>query len=171
MKWIALLGALWLFAGGCAGPEVTDEDIETTVPSASGVPFGGGPVNGVANLVEAVARPAVYSGDTVIGQGTVAQVVSERAFWLASEGNYIFTVIRGPEVVSARGDSEQISLKAGQVLQLSGELRSADELSKLGGEVDPYAARVAERQEFILLVSPNTLRIVTRGVARRSAKP
>lgn len=180
VRWIAILGGFLLVGAGCGGPEVTDEDVETTVPSASGMPYGGGPVNGTANLVEAVARPAVYNGDTVIGQGTVAEVVSERGFWLESEGNYVFTVIaeRAPspeeegeqeaEPEFVEPEQDQISLKAGQVIQVSGELLSTDELSTLEREIDPYAARILERQDFFLLVSPNTYQVITRGVARGS---
>ncbi|QDG50190.1 hypothetical protein FIV42_05430 [Persicimonas caeni] len=161
-RWLAAFGALLLFGAGCGGPEVEDEDIIVREPVVTGVPYGGGPTDDMANLEDAVARPAVYNGDTVYGQGTVAEVVSERGFWLESEGQFIFTVIREREY-------EQVALKAGHILQLSGELHETDDLSALEGELDPYAARVLERQEFYLVVSANTLQIVTRGVAQRTS--
>jgi hypothetical protein len=161
-RWLAALGILLLVGTGCGGPEVEDEDIIVREPVVTGVPYGGGPTDDMANLEDAVARPAVYNGDTVYGQGTVAEVVSERGFWLESEGQFIFTVIR------ERDPDEQVALKAGHILQLSGELHETDDLSALEGELDPYAARVLERQEFYLVVSANTLQIVTRGVAQRA---
>lgn len=164
---VAGLGAMVVIAAGCGGPEVEEDDqivVEGPVVSEpSDQAYGGGPPEGgVATFEQAVQKPALYVGDEVIGQATVAQVVSDRGFWLESENARIFTVIR------ERDDEEMPRLDVGDIVQVSGEIYPADDPSVVEEELDMAALSVLERQEYFLAVSTNTINVVTREVARRN---
>jgi hypothetical protein len=166
-----LVVALVIVLAVAIGCQTADPAADDSPVVVTGTPVGGGPTEDdspydVAKLETALERPALYVGNTLMGQATVYQVVTERMFWLESGERRILTVLR--ERDTTVGD---IGLRRGQVLQLSGELRSADDLEPFSDSaasgLSSEAMVMINSQEYYLVVSANTLEIITREVADR----
>lgn len=162
------VGLLLAVSFGCAERQVADEEN----------PIGGGPTpaegemypdeatdQGPYKVLDAVVEPWMFTGEEVVGQATVVEVISDRALWLTAGGEWMFAVIRE----RAEG-GEQVELATGQVLQLRGVLLPADERASIEGELDADAVEVLDRQDYYLALSPNSIQVVSRSAASSTAR-
>lgn len=100
-----------------------------------------GPMIPVAAII---TGPANYANQTVSGTARVAQVVSDRGFWIDDGSQRIFTVIDEPK-------PEVINIQAGQMVRLDGaQVMTA--ASQVPGQLEAQTQQAIGNQPAFLYV-------------------
>ncbi len=116
------------------------------VAQAEGVP--------VSQIIES---PATWTGRTVTGEVRVAQVISDRGFFITDQGERLFVVISEPP-------GETINIQPGQTVRLREATVldvNAPQLRNLpSGGIDAETQRTLEQQPVALLVDARNINIL-----------
>lgn len=162
--WIPLLLLLlalfiwWLVAAWDNEPDVAVREGAATqaTPVGTATP---GPGNAEMIPVAAIlADPGNYADRTVQGTARVAQVISDRGFWIEDNGQRMFVVLNEPK-------PEKIDINAGQTVRLTGEVSTANKAEQLDGvkSLEADTRQVLNSQKAFLYVNaPEQISIVSR---------
>lgn len=103
--------------------------VDTTATIAPAAPVAGGAATASPTIAEVLANPAAYAGQSFSTQQVrVAEVVSDRGFWIESEGQRLFVVKNEspqPGVADVQGPADTRAarnINAGQMVQINGTL-------------------------------------------------
>lgn len=170
--------ALWrnrdAMLGGSAGAVTengADPEAELVLPAADetaanatgrrAAANSGGVGNGVMSYREYASQDTPTPSATVRGEAVVTKVISDRAFWLETEG------VNGNEPVLAivREDvprHEMIDIDAGQTLRFQSEIVQADgdAASEISGTLEADAQQAIEEEDSFLSMHWSDVRIL-----------
>jgi hypothetical protein len=116
------------------------------------------PAEGAATLATILANPAQYVGSAFSGEVSVDGPLTDRGFWVESDGQRMFALIDdGPREVP-------MDINPGQQLQIStATVTSPASIGDLpGDELDADTRRIAEEQEVFLVVDEDNMEIIQR---------
>lgn len=107
-----------------------------------------------------VVGPAEFVARPVVGTARVAEVVSDRGFWIEQGGQRIFAVIaQGPNMEDA------INVQAGQQVRLSGVVYDSSLVDRIQGGLESQTQEIIADQPAFLLVDPRNVTVVTEAAA------
>lgn len=102
-----------------------------------------------------VVGPSEFLGQPVAGTAEVAEVPSDRGFWLQQDGQRMFAVIaRSP------GMEDAINVNPGQQVRLAGVVYDNALATQIAGGLDPETTQVIAGQPAFLLVDPRNITLV-----------
>lgn len=151
---LALLGGLlawWLLSDD--GDEIALEDDIVTTELVEEDAL----TTGDLTLATIAAAPLAHVGLNYSGEVNVAEVPTDRGFWIEHEGARMFAIlIDGPQEVP-------LDINPGQDLQIStATVRAADDLEGLPGEpIDDDTRAILAEQEVFILVDEDDIDIVS----------
>ncbi len=91
-----------------------------------------------------MSGPANYANQTVSGTARVAQVVSDRGFWIEDGGQRVFAVIDEPK-------PEIKNIRAGQTVRLDGA-QVMTNASQVPGQLEAQTQQAIQNQSAFLYV-------------------
>ncbi len=97
------------------------------------------------DLAAVFLAPVDYVGVPVSGEATVADVISDRGFWLTDGDNRIFAIVREYD--------ERIHIEEGQRVEVTGTILAPADPTDVAGELEAETKRVAEQQDAMLTAS------------------
>lgn len=105
-----------------------------------------------------LAGPAGYVGQPVSGTARVADVPTDRGFWIEQDGQRMFAVVeQGPNMEDA------INVNAGQEIRFNdATVHDANSMAQLGGTLDEESKQILADQKAFLVVDPNDITVVSR---------
>lgn len=134
-------------------PVGTMADRYEAQPVTPGTPEMSGMVAGIP-LDRIVANPGSWAGQSVSGEVKVAQVVSDRGFWIEGQGERLFVLLN-----EISGEVQDVN--AGQTIRMTdARVYSADDLSQLPGEMQAEARSIARNEAVVLAVDSENLDIL-----------
>lgn len=156
--WPWIIGAVLvlLLVWGLTGLFDSDEASEVPVATAPAVvepmqPAAPTPDVAMGDLIPVsaiLAAPAGYAGQTISGTATVAEVISDRGFWIEEGGQRAFAVIDEPK-------PEIKNIQAGQTVRLDGA-QVMTEASQVPGALEAETQQaIANQAAFIYVRAPN----------------
>lgn len=94
-----------------------------------------------------IVTPADYLGQPVVGVAQVADVTSDRGFWLEKNGERIYALIaKSPNMEQA------VNIEPGQTVRLAGLVYDSSLAERIAGQVEPDAMEtIADQPAFILV--------------------
>lgn len=96
------------------------------------------------DLTAVFAAPIDFVGLTASGEATVADVVTDRGFWLTGDDdNRLFAIVREYD--------ERIDINEGQRIRVRGTLIAPGDPTDVAGPLDPETQRLAEEQDAFLV--------------------
>lgn len=135
-----------------AAPAVVDP----MTPAAPAPPAPDVAMGDLIPVAAIMTAPAGYVGQTISGTAQVAEVISDRGFWIEEGGQRAFAVIDEPK-------PEIKNIRAGQTVRLDGAQVMTD-ASQVPGALEAETQRViGEQNAFIYVRAPNILIIETAG--------
>ena len=102
-----------------------------------------------------VTTPADYAGRSVRGTAEVAEVVSDRGFWIEQEGRRLFVIIDEPV-------PENTDINAGQTLELTATVYTPATLDQVPGQLEQETRSIAQKQPAFLYARAADIRITER---------
>ena len=147
---VALLA--WAFAAWRTDGDDTERQARTTAANTRAAPTTEGddiPITAI------LSRPAEYANEAVSGTTHVAEVISDRGFWIEQQGRRMFAVIE--EI-----PTETIDINAGQTLRLTGTVYTPDTRHQVEGSLEPDTRRLIEQQPAFLYVKGADVSIIRR---------
>lgn len=102
-----------------------------------------------------IITPARYLGQPVIGTAQVADVPSDRGFWLEKNGERIYAVIS-----QSPGMEQAVNIEPGQTVRLAGLVYDSSLAEGIAGQVDPQALDTIADQPAFLLVPATHVAVV-----------
>jgi hypothetical protein len=122
---------------------------------------------GMIPVATILANPAEWAGRTTSGQARVAEVVSDRGFWIEDGGQRLFVVKDEsplPGVADTQGAADTMASRnvtAGEMLQMSGTVRtSADQLQ---GPLDAQTRQIIAAQPVFLSTGVSQIQHMSGG--------
>ncbi len=109
-------------------------------------------------LAAVLASPQQYIGrDDFSGRFTVAEVPTDRGFWIENDGQRMFALIID------RPNEEPKDINPGQTVQITGGMiRSADDLAQIPGRpTDEDTQNIADGQDVVLAVNEENIEIAS----------
>lgn len=108
-------------------------------------------------LAAILANPTTYFGKEYSGEVSVGNSLTDRGFWVESDGNRMFALI----VDEPR--ERPLDINAGQQLRISGgTIRDASSLSDVEGRVlDADTRKIVGEQKVIMVVDEKNIEILT----------
>lgn len=155
----------WMFAGRDE-PEVavTEPGVVAEEPGAELEPLPGaepepGAEAGGIPFGEILGTPDDWTGRSVTGEVRVAEVVSDRGFWVEDEqGQRLFVLLN-------ELPNEIRDVNAGQRIRMTdAKVYGTDDLGNVPGEMDPQAREIAQGQPVVLAVDSRSVEILEPGV-------
>lgn len=159
VPWIIGLVILVLLIWGLL--QLVDREEEEVVADESAVPLTPAPAIATVEIIPVrviVTTPADYAGQQVSGTAQVAEVVSDRGFWIEQEGQRLFVIIDEPV-------PETIDINAGQTVQLTGTVYTS--LDQVQGQMEEQTRRVAGEQRLFLFARAADVKITERPTTTR----
>lgn len=118
----------------------------------------------VVSLTMAMTKPNQYAGRKVSGEVSVADVVSDRGFWVTDDNDdRVFAVIN-----EAPGQ-EKVDINSGQNLQMTATLMRGSDADKLPGTLDQQTKDILSNQDYFLSVGYQDVQIMEQPKAQASA--
>jgi hypothetical protein len=153
----------WMFAGRDE-PEVavTEPGVVAEEPAAELEPLPGAETEFGAQaegipFAEILGTPADWAGRSVTGEVRVAEVVSDRGFWVEDDqGQRLFVLLN-----EVPGEIKEIN--AGQRIRMV-DAQIYDDLANVPGEIDDQARQIIEGQPAVLVVDSLSVEILEPGV-------
>lgn len=102
-----------------------------------------------------IVTPARYLGQPVVGTARVAEVPSDRGFWLEKNGERIYAVIS-----QSPGMEQAVNIEPGQTVRLAGLVYDSSLAEGIGGKVDQQALETIADQPAFLLVPATHVAVV-----------
>ena len=160
--WLTGALALALLVWGLAAWSRDGDDTEGLARTTPAANTGAVPTTGSETVpIDAIlTRPAEYAGQTVSGTTHVAEVISDRGFWIEQQGRRMFAVIE--EI-----PKETVDVNAGQTVRLTGRVYTPETRQQIEGSLEPDARRLAGQQPAFLYVKGTDLSIISRGSGGR----
>jgi hypothetical protein len=156
---LLLLGALawWLLGRGDDEVETVAPVAETVEPApvAPAVPAPTAPAAAVVPVAAIIAAPAGYIGQAQTGTVRVAEVVSDRGFWIEEGGQRMFAVVAEPQ-----NTEQQLNINAGQMVQLSGTVYNQERIGEIPGQIEAQTREIIQSQPAFLYVLPRDVKIM-----------
>ncbi|MBW3549302.1 MAG: hypothetical protein KY442_00365 [Proteobacteria bacterium] len=104
-----------------------------------------------------IIGPSEFLGQPVVGTAEVADVPSDRGFWLEQAGQRIFAVIaQSPNM------EDEININAGQQVRLAGIVYDNALASQIAGGLDSETTQIIADQPAFLLVDARNVDIMDR---------
>lgn len=162
MAWLWILLGLILLALLIWWIVGNNDDVET----AAVEPVEVGQVDETATIgaegptLAAIAtNPASYFGQTFSGEATVGSEITDRGFWLESDGARMFAVI----IDQPREEPKDIN--PGQRLRLTGgQVTDVANLSSIAGDaLDDDTRNIANQQQAVIAVDEDNIEILQQG--------
>ena len=166
MAWLWILMAILLVVllAWFLWPNDEVEDIGTATPS-TGMTAGQAPTTAdtaaTTTLAAVVENPQQWVGREYSGTVTVADVPTDRGFWIEQDGARLFAIVDdGPSEVP-------IDINPGQTLRVRGTVRNPAYLPQVRGE-PPTAdtSNIVDNQEAYLVVDETAIEILESGQAQ-----
>ena len=169
MAWLWILLAIlliavliWLFWPGLREGTVTERDVTTTVTETVDLPpppaLDAPPATATATestLSEIRANAQQWVGREFSGAVRVAEVPTDRGFWIEQDGQRLFAIVVDEPA------EEPVVVNVGQRLMIRGTVRDATYLSQIPGEPLSEATSEIVRQEpAYLVVDENAIAIL-----------
>lgn len=157
---LAAIAAALLIWWATAGDE--EEVVTEPVSTEAGLEPTAEPVAaaGELTITNILASPEAYVGrDDFSGELNVAEVPTDRGFWVEDQGQRLFAlIIDEPREVTK-------DINAGQRLRISqGMIRDQSFLPDMPGRpLDPGTQRIIEEQDAYLVVDEDNIEILSRG--------
>lgn len=101
-----------------------------------------------------VATPSNFANQRVSGTARVAEVVSDRGFWIEDGGQRVFAIIDEPK-------PEIMNVNAGQTVRLN-RAQVMTNASPVPGDLEPQARQIIQGQPAFLYVPARDLTITDR---------
>lgn len=156
LPWILgliLLGlVIWGLMQWMGGDDVDTATVPVVEDSFTAVP------DTAADLIPVIViatQPAQHSGQTVSGTARVAEVISDRGFWIEQDGQRLFVVIDEPV-------PETIDINAGQTVRLTGTVYTAQTIDQVPGELELDARQAIQDLPAFLYVRARDISITDR---------
>lgn len=146
----------WLWPGGGADDELYNDPDASLVEPANELDQAQPMPQGEATIASVMAAPESYVGQQFpAGEVRVAEVPTDRGFWIESGGSRLFAVlIDEPE-------EAPVDIQAGQTLRLDGgTIRDTTSLGDLqGGMLDADTERLVREQRAFLVVNESAIQV------------
>lgn len=129
-------------------PVTPADEVPVLTAEAAGIP--------VADILES---PSTWAGRSLTGEVHVAEVVSDRGFWIKDSRNQnaderLFVLLN-----EVPGDIKEIN--AGQTIQMNDALvYQAENLDQIPGQVDEQARRIVQGEQIVLAVDSLNVEIL-----------
>lgn len=157
LSWMFSLAILLVMIS--CGEDETEADLasDVLVDSAPAAPPAPGPPAASDTtpipVTVIVAGPAGYLGRSVVGTARVAEVVSDRGFWLEQDGERIFAVIaQTPQMENA------VNVNQGQTVVVAGVVYDSATADQVPGELEPDAKQIiADQPAFLYVAAQNVI--------------
>jgi len=107
-----------------------------------------------------VVGPAEYVARPVAGTARVAEVVSDRGFWIEQGGQRIFAVL-----AQAPNMEQAVDVQAGQQVRLSGVVYDSSMVDRIEGGLESQTRELIDDQPAFLLVDPRNVTVVAEAAA------
>lgn len=157
---------IWAEAGDdddLVEPEVGVVDVEPIDPAPIVAPTAD------ADLAAILANPQTWVGrELPTGEYQVAEVTSDRGFWISENGNRLLALILDQPL------EQPIDINPGQRLRIEGgTLRDASYLPQLGGAtpLDDSTRQAVEAQPIYLVVDEDEIEILEGGEPQPGTDP
>ena len=138
-------------------PDEQDIELEGTGQQQAGQLAQPEPAQAV-ELTAVAPQPANFIGATVKGTVQVESVISDRGFWVTSDGNRIFAVLR-----EAEPPREKIDINAGQTLSLTGLLVDGEDYNRVIGTFEADAKQALKEQPYFIAAFWKDIEITQGG--------
>lgn len=166
-----LWGLMSLFGGDDEVEETPVAPVSEAVPVTEAppvAPAAAAPAAGAVILPVAaiIAGPAGYVGQAQMGTVRVAEVVSDRGFWIEEGGQRMFAVVAEPQ-----GTEQRLNINAGQTLNLSGTVYTKERLGEIPGTIEEQTRQIIQGQPAFLYVLPRDVTIVQQGDSAAAPAP
>ncbi|MEW5929475.1 MAG: hypothetical protein AB1941_18630 [Gemmatimonadota bacterium] len=122
--------------------------MDTGMAMADTTATGAAGAAGALPIAQILANPGQFGAQTVEGTARVAEVVSDRGFWIEDAGQRMFVVLDEPQ-----GAEPVVDIDAGQSVRLSGQVRDGSALGQLT-TLEQETRQVAQGQPAFLIVRP-----------------
>ena len=125
--------------------------MDTGMAMADTTAAGGAGAAGAAGalpIAQILANPGQFGAQTVSGTARVAEVISDRGFWIEEAGQRMFVVLDEPQ-----GAEPVVDINAGQSVRLAGQVRDGSALGQLT-TLEQETRQVAQGQPAFLIVRP-----------------
>lgn len=142
--------------------DVDADPVETVAPAATPEPAAG------VSLGDILDNPDEYIGETFpTTEVTVAEVPTDRGFWIESDGRRLFAIIND------QPREQPTDLNPGQTLRITGgTLRDATFLPDISGAtLDASTEDTAEGQEVFLVVDESEITVLEGGTPQPGTDP
>lgn len=164
---LALL--IWLLAEWLGDDEEVVEPIGAPVPAEVQPPTVGVPPEPVAQapgvpLSQIIESPATWTGQTWGGEVRVAEVPTDRGFWIEDQGERLFVILND------QPQEEPKDINPGQTLRIS-EAMIYDNVANVPGTVDPDTRNIAQGQPVFLAVDEGNVNILEAGQPQPGTDP
>lgn len=159
-RWLLPLLLLGLVVAAVLAMRNRGEDrtvASTATPTVSAA--GGEVAGGMIPVATIVGAPAQYANQTVSGTARVAQVVSDRGFWIEENGQRMFVVL-GEKGAGTNAAEHAVDIKSGGTVRFTNAhvFTSADQVP--GGNVEAEARQAIANQPAFLHVNPGDVQTV-----------
>lgn len=152
---VVVLWALWLalWDGG-------EERVEPVVPVPAAVsppvPAGDAAAVVLVPVAQIVAGPAAWAGRVVDGETRVAEVPTDRGFWVEEGGQRVFVIF------NERAPDTPKNINAGQRVHIARAMVHTDP-ANVPGDLDPDTRQIAQGQPVFLAVNEADLHLLSPG--------
>lgn len=99
--------------------------------------------------------PTGFLGQPVVGTAEVAEVISDRGFWLEQDGQRMFVMVAKTETME-----DAIDLNPGQQVRLAGVVYDGSMASQIAGGIEPQAMDIVAGQPAFLLVDASNIILI-----------
>lgn len=131
-------------------PAGADQTLPATTPvvdpaTVQADPGGAPGTGGAIPIAQIVASPGGYLNQTSSGTVRVAEVVSDKGFWVEENGQRMYVVLNEPP-------EQARQIRAGQTLQLSGTVYDRNGLNQIQTRIEDQDRRIIEGQPAFLYI-------------------
>lgn len=101
--------------------------------------------------------PAAYVDRRISGNARVADVASDRGFWIEQDGQRMFVMVNEPQSME-----QAVDINVGQTLALTGTVHDNTSIGRAGTSLTDEARQVIGTQKAFVVVQPADVRIVSQ---------
>lgn len=156
-----LIWALMSLFGGDDNDVVTTQTTEEPVATTEPMPE---PMGESSDLL---MNPAAHMGESFAGEVQVAEVPTDRGFWIEQDGARLFAILQDQPL------EEPLDINPGQTLRIDGgTIMAPTDLEQLGGDpLDEETRQIAEGEPAFLAVDESEIEILAAGEPQPGTDP